>query len=108
MKKLFGKSEINEFDAWVYGFAFEQNVFRLQVSVTYIPLMQITNTGDQLTSNQCRLDLRKSAILYNPTVQLSSLTKLSDNMEMRFVFIDFIEVHNIRVIDSVQYWKLLF
>ena len=40
-RKVFGQTEVNQFDLCIFTLTLEENIFRLQITVANLPIMQV-------------------------------------------------------------------
>lgn len=88
-------------------FFFQQNIFRLQVSVANIVRMAIGNRGHQLLKYQGSSLLSKMVLFYEKVKQLPSLTELGDDVEVLLVLVKLINAEHVRMVDFFQQVNLI-
>ena len=97
--------KVNQLDILLNGRE-EQNIFRLQVHMNQLVLVQVGNSTKHLCDNFSCILLRQEHatvyILIDLTEKISALAELGNDEKSLFVLENFLETKNVRVIQVLQ------
>jgi len=92
-------SKINDFNFAVF---LQYDVFRLQVSMHDVPLVAVSKREEDLPHNVGCVGFGKALTLDDLVEELAAFAQFSDEVELSIVLEDFLQLHNVRVVNLRQ------